>query len=431
MYYIIETQHQFDLFTQRDINKCFVELIFNHNLIHPSINNVSAVYIRPYNSKKGYMLCVSHNETFSLPFSQIKNLISSYDEVYVRDKKSSMYFLDPINLIHIPILLDLSKINELDFFIYNFFHRKYPDLTSVNQLIPLAKHYERCEQFFTHISPVFEVEKPKWFKFYNDSIELFHSIESNGLSVDLTLINDYFNINNEYHSLNDNVIYSQYNTDTTTKRPSNSFNGINFAALPKDESRKSFISKNGKLVDIDIDSYHPTLIAKQINYNFGDESIHEHLAKVYKVDYAKSKELTFKQLYGGVFKEYSHLEFFSKTSTLINTLWKQFNEDGFIECPISNYQFKSSDLSNMNPQKLFNYWIQNIETSQNILILTQIIPMLEGYNTKLILYTYDSFLFDVDKNESGLLDEICDVITNFGLKYKIKYGKNYFNLKKL
>ena len=37
------------------------------------------------------------------------------------------------------------------------------------------------------------------------------------------------------------------------------------------------------------------------------------MAEVYKVDYEKSKELTFKQLYGGVFKEYENLEFFKKT----------------------------------------------------------------------------------------------------------------------
>ena len=50
------------------------------------------------------------------------------------------------------------------------------------------------------------------------------------------------------------------------------------------------------------------------------------MAEVYKVDYEKSKELTFKQLYGGVFKEYEKLEFFKKTKSLINRLWGEYKK---------------------------------------------------------------------------------------------------------
>ena len=35
-------------------------------------------------------------------------------------------------------------------------------------------------------------------------------------------------------------------------------------------------------------------------------------AKMYKVDYKKAKEITFKQIYGGIWKEYEELEFFKK-----------------------------------------------------------------------------------------------------------------------
>ena len=48
----------------------------------------------------------------------------------------------------------------------------------------------------------------------------------------------------------------------------------------------------------------------------------------------------------------------------------------------------------MNPQKLFNYILQNLETSTNVLILWDILCILRGYKTKLVLYTYDSFLLD-------------------------------------
>ena len=423
MYYLIESQHQFEKFVLNQTDRCFVELVLIHDLVHPALNSVSLVYIRPENDKKGYIIPVSHNETFSIPFVQIKKLISSYKEVYVRDKKTSMYFLNKKNLIHSPI-----NTENLSFPIYDYYYRQYPNRNDVNKFIPITKHYERCEEYFAQTSFT-QIGLTTHSEFYNKAIECFYTIESSGISVNTTLIDDYFTPHNTLHSIKNNVIYSQYNVDTTTKRPSNRFNGINFAALPKDKSRQAFVSANGKFIDIDIDSYHPTLIAKQIGYSFGEESIHEHMAQLYGVDYKVSKELTFKQLYGGIFDDYKHLEFFSKTQTLIDNLWEQFNTDGYIECPISNHKFYHHQLPNMNPQKLFNYWVQNLETSQNILLLQDILPILKGYNSKLVLYTYDAFLFDIDKNESELLEKICEVFASNDLKFKMKYGKTYHDLK--
>ena len=107
------------------------------------------------------------------------------------------------------------------------------------------------------------------------------------------------------------------------------FNGINYAALNKDNgSRRTFVPKNDELVEIDISAYHPTLIAGLVGYEFGDVDIHQHFADLYEVDYKKSKELTFKQLYGGVFKEYEHIEFFKKTKKYIKELHQKYNEEG-------------------------------------------------------------------------------------------------------
>jgi len=423
MYYIIESQYQFEKFVQHQTDRCFVELILNHDLVHPALNSVSLVYIRPEGDKKGYIIPISHNESFSISFTQVRKLIASYKEVFVRDKKMSMYFLSKKNLIHSPI-----NTENLSFPIYDYYYRQYPNRIDINKFIPIAKHYERCEEYFTQTSFT-QLDLTPHSEFYNKAIEYFQAIESNGINVDTTLIDDYFTPHNALYSIKNNVVYSQYNVDTTTKRPSNSFNGINFAALPKDKSRQAIISTNGKLIDIDIDSYHPTLIAKQIGYDFGDESIHDHMAQLYGVDYKVSKELTFKQLYGGIFDDYKHLEFFSKTQTLIDTLWNQFNTEGYIECPISNHRFYNVNLPNMNPQKLFNYWVQNLETSQNILILKDILPIIKDHKSKLVLYTYDAFLFDLSKDEAHLLENICNVFTSYGLKYKMKYGHNYYDLK--
>ena len=146
---------------------------------------------------------------------------------------------------------------------------------------------------------------------------------------------------------------------------------------------------------------------------------------MYKVDYKKAKEITFKQIYGGIWKEYEELEFFKKVKVYTNELWEEFQNKGYIECPISKYKFEKDKLDNMNPQKLLNYLLQNLETTNNIIILWDIFKLLRGKNTKLVLYVYDSFLFDVDNNEKEILDEIKQIFKNKNLQTKTKKGKNY------
>ena len=84
------------------------------------------------------------------------------------------------------------------------------------------------------------------------------------------------------------------------------------------------------MVEIDISAYHPTLASSLIHYNFIDDDIHRSFARLYNVDYKKAKELTFKQLYGGVFKQYQHLEFFQKIQAYVEEIWTQFQNKGFI-----------------------------------------------------------------------------------------------------
>ena len=209
-------------------------------------------------------------------------------------------------------------------------------------------------------------------------------------------------------------------------RPSKKFSGINFAALNKNNGeREAFIPHNDFFLDIDISAYHPTLLAKVIGFEFPEGDIHQSFAEMYGVDYKKAKELTFKQLYGGVFKQYEHLEFFSKVKEYTNKLWEEFESKGYIECPISKHRFEKDRLENMNPQKLLNYLLQNLETSNNVLILYKILKLLRNKNTKLVIYVYDSFLLDVDKEEKDTIKQILDVFKNHRLNIKNKKGKNY------
>ena len=58
-----------------------------------------------------------------------------------------------------------------------------------------------------------------------------------------------------------------------------------------------------------------------------------------------------------------------------------------------------------------------------------IFKILRGKNTKLVLYVFDSFLFDMDENEQDILQEIINVFKTKNLQTKIKKGTNYNNIK--
>ena len=79
----------------------------------------------------------------------------------------------------------------------------------------------------------------------------------------------------------------------------------------------------------------------------------------------------------------------------------------------------------MNPQKLFNYLLQNLETSTNVRILWDVLSLLRGKKTNLVLYTYDSFLFDWDEEEKDVIDGIKAIFVTHKFNIKTKQGYDY------
>ena len=423
MFWIIETKEQLQEFNTRGYNEAFVEIISYHNNIHPALNKVSLVYIRPLEDNKGYIICIDHSETLSIGKTYVEKTLQQIDTLYTRDKKSFLYYFQ------LKKIIDISSIKYIEtpvLPVFDIFYRQQPNKTDINKIIPLVKHYEVCEIIYNQLELILKTPKPEYVKFYNKGALAFMGIEKNGIKVNTARFNKHYELNNDLYSIENDTVYTHYNLNTTTRRPSNSFNGINFSALNKtNRSRSSFIPKNDKFIEIDISAYHPTLASRLINYTFDDPDIHAHFAKIYNVEYAESKEITFKQLYGGVFREYQHLEFFQKVQTYIEQQWKIFNEQGYIEAPISGYRFEKDKLEDMNPQKLFNYILQNLETSINIQILLKIHKILIGKKTQIVHYCYDSFLLDWDDEEEDVLKQIQNIFKEMNLLIKINKGYNY------
>jgi len=292
--------------------------------------------------------------------------------------------------------------------IYTIFRRR--KAPKANDLIPIWKHYEQFQSWKSIWS---DLTPSKFSQLYPTGLQW---MESSGLHTD------------------NGMEYTQYNMLTTTSRPSNTFGGVNYAALPKDgEVRKRFISRfeGGKLYQLDFDGYHIRLIGKLIGVDIPlDIKAHKWLADQYGADLKDAKAITFRQLYGGVQDEYKHIPFFSKTAQYIETLWGEFTRNGEVHTPL--LKRKLTFDKDLNKNKVFNYILQSVETERNILILEKLSKMISSRKSLPILYTYDSILFDVHPEDGNeLILEIKKVMESDGFPTDVEIGDNYKDMVKV
>jgi len=309
--------------------------------------------------------------------------------------------------------------NELDLPINTFYKRLYGNRYNIYDIIPENKKREEIEHLDTLSHAIPDVSD-SMIQSYNDNVVgIFRKIEQNGLWTEK------------------GFEYTKYNLFTTTGRPANSNNGINYAALNKDDGcRKSFTSRftNGMLIEMDFDAYHVRLIADIIGYKLPEGSVHTYFGKQYfgtdelsDDQYEQSKQITFRLLYGGIDKDFEKIPFFGETKKYIYSLWRTFKKDGYITTPYFKRPMYKNYLQDTNPNKLFNYLLQASETENNLYMINEVNSLLGQYNSELILYTYDSLLFDYDiKDGKELLLKLKHVMSQTD-KYpvKINAGINY------
>ena len=218
----------------------------------------------------------------------------------------------------------------------------------------------------------------------------------------------------------------EFNPFTLTGRPSNHFNGINYAALNKsDGSRERFKSrhKNGFLVEIDLSGFHLYLIYLMIGQKF-PENIYLELGKFYPKD-ENPKDYTFKQIYGGIERDLLDHEPFKSINGLAKQTFVEY-KSGSLKSYLFDKEMKLE--SGLNQWKVFNYMLQNLETEFNMELIQKLNDLLRFTATKMILYTYDSFLFDYSPEDGKtILKKIIDVFET--IPFHIKAGSNYGEMK--
>jgi hypothetical protein len=426
MFYIIEKQDQLD---QLHIGEdTFIHIIATNENYHPALQNISLIYVRWIKGHKGYILCVNHSESLPLKITDILDKLSKITNIYTLDKKAVLHHFPTLS----PQLIDIQLINSYQHFqeinieqyeskVETDFKRKYYT-EAPSTLIPIAKHYEKYENIYDHIEQTINKisEDLEPYAFLNHYVApLFYNIEKQGIKLSKEPFIEHFKtLPNPKFSVSKGKIYTQYNLNTLTGRPSNAFNGINFAALNKTNGeRAAFIPENDTLVEIDFKAYHPTIIAKLAGYEFTG-NIYEQLSQQFPGSTPETiKELVFQQLYGGVRKDFQDKPFFKQVNDYTNQLW---SDNGVIGTQFGK-RFTKEMIENPTPQKLLNYIVQNTETIFNVVQFSAVANLLKDKKTKIILYTYDSILLDYDSSEN-LLDSITSLLK---FNYSTKSGQNY------
>lgn len=440
MFYIVETPDQVKrllIFKEKD---SYVEVTQASDSYHPKLSSPIALYIRPLDLSEGFIIPIDHPEGLGIPREIVSKVLSSFGNKYVYDKKAFLYHFSCKGLKDIQLLNALAIGEALTLpnppKIFNLFYNRHRESDQVNRFIPLSKLYERAESNFQYLLPVIEqnreVEFLDCWEFYNDlGTEVFFEAEQHGLRVAYQPFIDLFSPQIPEFNIKDSVTYSYYNLYNVTSRPTNAFNSINFAAIPhKEQHRQAILPQNDLFVEFDFDGYHLRLLSEQIGYELTEESAHKQLAKLYfkkdeisDEEYSAAKQINFQALYGKIPAKYRDLEVFKKIQKFIDDLWNTLETQGYVEAPISKRRF-TSKLQRMNPQKLMNYVMQNLETSRNILILKEVLDYLKDKKTKVALYTYDAILFDFSREDGVELLETLENLLSQKDSYPVKFKYN-------
>jgi hypothetical protein len=424
------------LFKCIENKRTLVVPILTSNFLHASINHVCAIYIYTEDQVER-IVPIRHTEQIT-GFSEHLSRFLELRDIFVYDKKQWLQIGGNGAVWDVKTLWWYTYAEAYDESHYptgahTFFWRRHPTFQYVNTLIPLQQHLAMCQKIRKYAWPMCVNAKldASYLKFNETYPVVFSQIEQSGLRV-----------TEEFRMpelVTNGFVYSQYNYHTVTGRPSNAARGFNFAAMNKEDgTRSAFCSRfdNGALVEMDFDSYHVRLIARIVGYDFPDSSVHDYLAKYYFGDSVtddqreESKQITFRLLYGGIDKEFLTIPFFEQVNDFVYRLWAKWKASGCVETPILGRKICKDAVQNMTANKLFNYYLQALETEVSVQKLQQVQHILMNRDTCMILYTYDSVLFDVPITEAQeIVPEIKSILESGKFPVKVKVGNIYSKMK--
>lgn len=209
MYFIIENKEQL---SRLEVSEdAFIQVVTSNDYYHPKLTRPSLVYYN--NSKKGYIFVINHSEGFSLDIKLVEEFLQKHSKVYLLDKKLHSYFLDLPKSIDVQFIC-LDKNNEYSSFecntpIHRDFYIKYPVMPTLNEIIPISKHYEKCQCLYQLVKDYFELEMD--IELQDKLVDAYKHVEEIGIKVNLDCFHSKYKFQHEQYSLLGDTIYSYYN----------------------------------------------------------------------------------------------------------------------------------------------------------------------------------------------------------------------------
>lgn len=395
--------------------------VFVDDKIHSVQNTISFFAVRTH--KNNYIINVSHTDGSAM---KLDSIFSFNSKVWMFNTKSILHHInnnfrdvDSLYFLQTGTLLEYNNLFQSELLHY----KKIGYTRNVLKSAPILKLARIVFNFIDKLNIDFN-KIPYGFDWFNSIyIPVLSYMEKNPIPVDVQLFKQKYNA----YPLYGNYAYTQYNPFTSTHRPSSRFGGVNFAAMNKNDGTRNIVVGDGVLLQMDYDAYHVRLIADMIGYDLPTTSVHQWFADTYDITYAESKLLTFRLLYGNASRDELVLPFFEKVYEFIDKHWNFVHHSGYVQTLHSKIPLTFID--DPSPSKVFNYLVQSIETERNIDRIHKIIPILDSANISLILYTYDSFIFNVkDTSDITVLPTVRDILEDRKYPVKITWGDTYNEL---
>jgi len=412
-----------------------VDIIPLFNRLHPAVNTPATVFLFGLQTGKSAMINILHYDLpTTLTLDDVKGLFLELEKThvfFVFNRKRILHFLNlksfDLSLLHKHIDSDIVE----NFDNYNL-RGEEAHVTPLSIHLSLFK--KKCK---TIDKSVLKNVTDSGFMFYNSSVsENLQILEQNGISVDIKQFSQHFP--NKEYLVKNGLVYSEYNFYTLTGRPANSFGGVNYSALNKKTGcRKAFNSRYGNtgcLYMLDFSAFHPCIIAKLIGYKFPEDvNVYEYLGKQMFPDMQQSelisttKKTIFQNIYGNMNHSLLKIPYFFKIAQYCEKLWADFQTNGFISTPVYQRKILNIDIPDPSRTKVFNYMLQAAEVEFSFDSIDKINKFLKTKKTKLILYTYDSLLFDVALDVDGLvmMKDLKHLMQQNDFRVKSFAGKNY------
>ncbi len=417
---IIERQEEY---------KCFLEEWNNHPSIvipiwedlekHPQDNSISFLYI---SIQRDWVIPINHNDCdngiFELGISKQPKWIWDKKMFLQSDIKiNNLYDIQTYKYFQYDELVDFNPQDQA--FIATYHKRNICD--GLGRIAPIMKWIEWLDSFVAQVRPGLKF-KEDWVD--KVVIPTLAEVERYGICVDEDKFNKRFP--NLDRFIKNGRVYTQYNPYIITSRPSNRFGGINFSALNKtDRTREVFIPKRDSIfLQMDFDAYHIRIIGKLIGETLPETSAHQWLAEQYGLPYDEAKSLTFRALYGGIPSELTDIPYFATVREYINKMWSSISKRGEID--LKRRKIALNRMENPNPQKVFNYLLQGLETEINLDKIKRVLDFIKDTDIELNLYTYDAFLFSypTDANPKYATG-IKAILEEGGFPVRVSWGTDY------